>query len=123
MSYRCRVHRCLSRTSNSYETVGGTLGAGTFYVPDADKTHNNPVDDLTYVAPGGWQTNAPTGGVKPVQEKVSLEGVRLLQSQEEIASRTTANQLATFVKLAHKDSIRGLQRDGDPEWTSFEWSG
>jgi len=64
--------------------------------------YQNPVDGKTYAAPGGWNTYQPAGGVKPTVEKVSLEGVRLLQSQDEVGSRTTAPELAAFIDLAHK---------------------
>src|SRR5215472_8693207 len=66
------------------------------------ETYQNPIAGKTYVAPGGWKTYEPAEGVKPTQEKVSLAGVRLLQSQAEIASRTSVEDLATFIDLAHK---------------------
>jgi hypothetical protein len=44
----------------------------------------------------------PDGGVEPAAGKVHLDGVRLLQSQDEIASRTSVQELAAFIDLAHK---------------------
>jgi hypothetical protein len=73
--------------------------------PSQEERYQNPVDKETYVAPGGWQTYTPDGGVKPTDEKVSLDLVRLLQSQDEIASRTTATELAAFIDRAHKAAI------------------
>jgi len=67
-----------------------------------DETYHNPVDHGTYVAPGGWKTYTPDGGVKPSHEKVSLENVRFLQSEAEIGARTSAAELAAFIELAHK---------------------
>ena len=70
--------------------------------PAPDEVYQNPVDKKSYVAPGGWNTYRPSGGVEPTAEKVSLEGVRLLQSQEEIGNRTSVRELATFIDLAHR---------------------
>ena len=67
-----------------------------------EDTYHNPVDQKGYVAPGGWQTYAPGGGVKPTTEKVDLDSIRLLQSQDEIASRTSVQELAGFIDRAHK---------------------
>ena len=54
-----------------------------------DQTYENPVDKKAYTAPGGWQTHSPEGGVHPSADHVSLDSVRLLQAEQEIASRTT----------------------------------
>jgi len=67
-----------------------------------EEPYHNPVDKKTYVAPGGWDVYTPDGGVKPTGENVQLDGVRLLQSQDEIASRTSAPELAAFIDVAHK---------------------
>lgn len=65
-----------------------------------DQSYNNPIDKRSYTAPGGWQTYSPEGGVLPSTEKVVLDSIRLLQAQEEISSRTTVEELSSFVKLA-----------------------
>ena len=67
-----------------------------------EETYHNPVDKKTYTAPGGWKNYTPDGPVEATKEKVSIAGVRLLQSQDEIASRTTAQELAAFLDQAHK---------------------
>ncbi len=73
------------------------------------ETYQNPVDSETYVAPGGWKTYQPAPGVTPRQEEVSLDGVRLLQDQAEIASRTSVEELAAFIGLAHKAAVLLVQ--------------
>jgi len=79
--------------------LGLASSAGTV---SQEETYHNPTDKKDSVAPGGWQTYAPPGAAGPTQEKVTLEEVRLLQSEEEIASRTTADQLSRFMNLAHE---------------------
>jgi len=82
--------------------------------PGQEETYHNPVDKKAYVAPGGWQTYTPDGGVKPTGEKVSLDGIRLLQSQDEIASRTTVQELADFIDRAHKAGAEVFASYGKP---------
>lgn len=65
-----------------------------------DQTYENPVDKKAYTAPGGWQTHSPEGGVHPSADTVSLDSVRLLQAEQEIASRTTVAELGSFIKHA-----------------------
>jgi hypothetical protein len=67
-----------------------------------DETYHNPADEKDYVAPGGWQAYRPDGGVRSTAEKVSLDSVRLLQSQDELASRTSVPDLAAFIGLARQ---------------------
>ena len=66
-------------------------------------TYQNPVDQKTYVAPGGWKSykGSPGAANKPPQ-KVSLAGVRLLQNQNEMASHTTPENLGDFIERVHK---------------------
>ena len=71
-----------------------------------DEAYHNPADKKDYVAPGGWQTYHPDGGVKPTAEKVYLDGVRLLQGQDEMAARTSAQDLAAFIDLAHQTAAQ-----------------
>ena len=78
------------------------LGLASTRAVSQEETYRNPADKKDYVAPGGWQNYTPDGGVTPSAEKVYLESVRLLQSQDEIASRTSAQELAAFIDLAHK---------------------
>lgn len=69
-----------------------------------DQAYLNPIDGKTYVAPGGWRTYQPQPGVKrePADEKVKLEHVRLLTPEDEIASRTSIEDLAKFIKRAEQ---------------------
>ena len=90
--------------------------------PDADERHDSPVDHLSSAAPAGWQDHAQSGAVRPTQEKVSLEGVRLLQSEEEIAARTSANQLATFVKLAQSAASEVFSAYNKPAELSVQFT-
>ena len=67
------------------------------------ETYQNPVDKQAYVAPGGWKTyKGSPGTVNRPAQKVSLAGVRLLQSQDEMASRTTPENLGDFIERVHK---------------------
>jgi hypothetical protein len=78
-------------------------------------TYRNPVDGETYVAPGGWHRYQPSGGTPPTTgEKVSLASVRLLQSQEEIGSRTSVKELAAFVRSAHAAAAEVFASYGKP---------
>jgi len=67
-----------------------------------ESTYHNPVDGKDYVAPGGWGVYHPDGDEKRTPEKVRLDDVRLLQDQDELASRTTAQELAAFIDAAHQ---------------------
>jgi hypothetical protein len=67
-----------------------------------DNSYHNPVDGNSYVAPNGWKTYTPANGVQKSNEKVRLQDVRLLQSQDELAARTTPEELASFIQLAHQ---------------------
>lgn len=86
--------------------VGLALDSALFTTGLAqEETYRNPVDKKTYTAPGGWKSYTPEGPVEVTKGKVSIAGVRLLQSQDEIASRTTAQELATFLDQAHEAAV------------------
>jgi hypothetical protein len=65
-----------------------------------DQAYQNPIDDKAYTAQGGWETYLPEGGVQPSSEMAAIDSVRLLQNQEEMAARTAAAELSSFIKLA-----------------------
>jgi hypothetical protein len=65
-----------------------------------DQSYDNPIDKRSYTTRGGWQTYSPEGGVQLSTEKVVLDSIRLLQAQEEISSRTTTEELSSFIKRA-----------------------
>jgi hypothetical protein len=79
-----------------------------------DQTFHNPVDHHDYVAPGGWENYSPEGGVKSSTDKVALESVRLLQSQDEIGVRTSAEELSAFIKLAQSVAAEVFARYEKP---------
>ena len=62
--------------------------------------YDNPVDGRSYVAPGGWQTYKPQGeSAQPAaQQKVRLDGVRLLSSQSEFSSSVGVQALASYIR-------------------------
>jgi len=64
--------------------------------------YQNPVDGKTYVAPGGWNTYKPQRRAKPIVGRVSLAGIRLLQSQAEIGARASPEDLSDFITRAHQ---------------------
>lgn len=68
-----------------------------------DETFHNPVDNKTYVAPGGWKLHKPDVP-RPDEpgKKVKTDQIRLLTSQNEIAARTTVKELAAFIKEAER---------------------
>jgi hypothetical protein len=65
----------------------------------SSEVYNNPIDKKSYVVPGGWKhykSNVPQPDESG--KKVKMGSVRLLTSQEEIAARTTVDELANFIK-------------------------
>ena len=62
--------------------------------------YQNPADGSTYTAPNGWKTYTSKSGIKAPNPKFALDGIRLLQAQDEIAARTTAEKLAAFIESA-----------------------
>ena len=68
-----------------------------------DEAFHNPVDNKTYVAPGGWKSYKPdVPRPDEPSKKVKTDQVRLLTSQDEIAARTTVKELASFIKEAER---------------------
>jgi hypothetical protein len=68
--------------------------------------YKNPVDGKAYVAPNGWVTYKPEGGVPERHERVRILNVRLLQDQEEMATRVAPEDLADYVKLANEVAVQ-----------------
>jgi hypothetical protein len=85
---------------NAFELIDMKRLGSTLSRYAQDQTYQNPVDKKAYSAPGGWKTYSPEEPVQSSAEKVALDHVHLLQNQEEIAARTTVEELASFTKLA-----------------------
>jgi hypothetical protein len=85
---------------NAFELIDMKRFGSTLSGYAQDQTYQNPADKKAYTAPGGWKTYSPEEPVQPSAEKVALDHVRLLQNQEEIAARTTVEELTSFTKLA-----------------------
>lgn len=80
-----------------------------------DEIFENPVDKQTYVAPGGWKKYQPTvSRLDEPAKKVKSEGVRLLTSQDDIAVRTTVQDLADFLREAEGLAGELLNTTGKP---------
>lgn len=77
-----------------------------------DETQYNPAETKSYLVPAGWQTYSPEG--KPAPRNVYLDSVRLLQSQDELASRTSVQALAAFIDLAQKAAEEVFASYGKP---------
>lgn len=78
-----------------------------------DETYHNPVETQgSRAPPAGWQAHSAEG--KPTPRKVSLDSVRLLQSQDELASRTSVQELAAFIDLAQKAAAEVFASYGKP---------
>jgi len=77
-----------------------------------DAVYVNPVDQKTYVAPGGWETYQP--GSRPVADqkgkKVRTEQIRLLTAQDDIATRTTVEDLVAFCKEVERRAELSLSK-------------
>lgn len=75
-----------------------------------EESYDNPVDQKTYVASGGWQTYQPQPSGEGDREgkKVKTESLRLLTAQEDIAARTTVQDLATFCKDVERIADQNL---------------
>jgi hypothetical protein len=69
-----------------------------------DEAYVNPVDQKTYVAPGGWETYQPDSprAADPLGSKVKTEEIRLLTAQDLIAARTMVEDLAAFCKAVER---------------------
>lgn len=68
-----------------------------------DEVYHNPVDDKTYVAPGGWKTHKPEAP-RPNEpgRKVKTERVRLLTSEADMTARTDVSAMVAYVKEAER---------------------
>lgn len=82
---------------------------------DQAEAYHNPVDDKTYIAPGGWETFEPASP-RPDQpgRKVKTELLRLLTSQADTAARTSAEQVAEFVHEAERLAEVSFAMAGEP---------
>jgi len=78
-----------------------------------DDAFHNPVDDKTYVAPGGWKSYKPDVPRPDEPGKtVKTDRVRLLTSQSEIAERTTVADLGSFIKEAERLAEESFENSG-----------
>lgn len=71
-----------------------------------DTTYKNPVDGKTYVSPSGWVTYSPESRTLEANKKIRILNIRLLQGDDEMAARTTAEDLAVFIKSANEVAIQ-----------------
>lgn len=71
---------------NAFELIDMKRFESTLSDYAQDQTYQNPLDKKAYTARGGWKTYSPEGGLQPSTEKVALDSVRLLQSQEDCRS-------------------------------------
>ena len=67
-----------------------------------DTAYKNPVDGKTYVSPSGWVTYKPEPRTLEANRKVRILNVRLLQGDDEMSARTTAEDLAAFINSANE---------------------
>jgi hypothetical protein len=58
----------------------------------------NPVDGRTYIAPGGWRTYRPDQARPQESAGVRLESVTLLTAQADFDSRTSQDDMVTFIR-------------------------
>ena len=71
-----------------------------------DEVYHNPVDEMTYVAPGGWKTYLPrTPRPDLPGQTVKTERVRLLTSQADVTARMTVDGLATCCQTLEPQAI------------------
>ena len=80
----------------------------------ANEDYQNPVDDKTYVAPGGWGDHEPASPRPQTGEKVTRDNVRLLNSQQDFAESSSVQELADFLNRADvilKRDLAGSQGD------------
>jgi hypothetical protein len=67
------------------------------------KAYHNPVDNKTYVAPGGWTTYQPQAPrADEPGRKVKAEHVRLLTAEEQMAARIEVSDVAAFIQEAER---------------------
>jgi hypothetical protein len=98
------------------------LGCGEHTPKDAkgkavspDEVYRNPVDQKTYVAPGGWKTyNPDVPRMEEPGKKVKCDQIRLLTAQDDIASRTTVEALTEFIKEAERLADQSFDKAGKP---------
>jgi hypothetical protein len=62
------------------------------------RSFHNPVDGRTYIAPGGWRNYRPDQARPQESAGVRLESVTLLTAQADFDSRTSEDDLATFIR-------------------------
>lgn len=79
----------------------------------SSETFHNPVDGKTYVAPGGWQTYKPdVPRPEDPNRKVKTERIRLLTAQDVMATRTTVEALAAFIREAERLADESFSTSG-----------
>ncbi len=66
-----------------------------------DTTYQNPVDGKANAAPNGWASYGSENQAAQNKEKVRILNVQLLQDQDEMASRSTPEELARFINAAN----------------------
>jgi hypothetical protein len=78
-----------------------------------DEMYRNPVDNKTYVAPGGWKRYKPEHR-QPDEpgRKVKSGGIRLLTPESDLAERTTPEDLAAFIREAERLADESFGKSG-----------
>jgi hypothetical protein len=78
-----------------------------------DEAYHNPVDLKTYVAPGGWKTYQPKVP-RPDEpgRKVKTGQLRLLTSEADLEARTTAAEVAAFLREAERLADESFGKSG-----------
>src|SRR5262245_42229322 len=68
-----------------------------------DEVYHNPMDQKTYVAPGGWKSYQPESP-RPDEpgRKVKTERIRLLTSEADMVARTDVSDVAAFLREAQR---------------------
>ena len=80
----------------------------------AQDKYDNPVDKKTYVAPGGFQTYQPSVPANAQDQRVVVDRVILLTSQEDMGERVKVADLAAYVKAVEQIAFREFARSRSP---------
>jgi hypothetical protein len=70
--------------------------AMSFALTWRDQEYVSPVDGRSYTAEGGWDAYQPTTERAQAASRVTINQVRLLTSEREMAARTSVDELAAF---------------------------
>jgi hypothetical protein len=98
-----------------YFTVLGACLGGCSVSP-RQGAYYNPIDKKTYVAAQGWETYKPEGQTSKSskQEKVTIDHIRLMTAQSDIAARTSADDMAIYIKEVERIAVPLLSATKKP---------